>query len=126
MRDPDKYGSLSLLSIQKFLESEFPQHILEFFQSNVEGEIVEQIQKASGRFDALVINPAGYSHTSVVIRDALELCNIPKIEVHLSNLVSREDFRQKLLTASVCDGYISGFKELGYFAAIKLVEKILS
>ena len=76
-------------------------------------------------FDALIINPAGYAHTSVAIRDALELCKIPKVEVHLSNISGREDFRQRLITASVCDGYLSGFKEHGYFAAVKLIEKIL-
>ncbi len=125
-RDPDQYGTLSIESIQKYLSQEFPEYEFEFYQSNIEGEIVNKVQDASNKFDALIINPAGYAHTSVVIRDALELCKIPKIEVHLSNVSSREDFRQRLITASVCDGYLSGFKHHGYYAAVKLIEKIQS
>jgi 3-dehydroquinate dehydratase II len=124
-RDPELYGSLSLESIQKYLSEEFPKNNFEFFQSNSEGEIINHIQNASSNFDALIINPGGYAHTSVSIRDALELCKIPKIEVHLSNVAGREDFRKNLITASVCDGYLSGFKEHSYYAAVKLIEKIL-
>ena len=124
-RDPEQYGTLSLDAIKNYLLQEFPGYKFDFCQSNSEGEIINKVQDAVNNFDALIINPAGYAHTSVAIRDALELCKIPKVEVHLSNISGREDFRQRLITASVCDGYLSGFKEHGYFAAVKLIEKIL-
>ena len=86
---------------------------------------IEQIQTAQKTFDCLIINPGGYAHTSVAIKDALEICTIPKVEVHISNLASRENFRNVMLTASSCDGYISGFREKGYLAAVYLLEKLI-
>jgi 3-dehydroquinate dehydratase-2 len=124
-RSSNLYGNFSLKSIEKMLTKEFPSHIFEFFQSNLEGELIDKIQKAHIEYDGLVINPGGYSHTSVAIKDALEISSIPKVEVHLSNLSKRENFRNILLTASSCDGYISGFRENGYLAAIYLLEKII-
>jgi len=112
------YGKISLMEIENRIRKEFPDHNFEFFQSNHEGELIDKIQNACDSFDGLIINPGGFSHTSVSIKDALELCKIPKIEVHLSNLASRENFRHIMLTASSCDGYISGFLEKGYLAAI--------
>ena len=120
-RDETHYGNLALAEIEKILRKNFPEVEFEFFQSNLEGELVEKIQQAAGKFDALVINPGGYAHTSVAIKDALELLRIPKIEVHLSHLAKREDYRQKLLTAQSCDGYISGFREKSYLAAVYLI-----
>jgi len=125
-RDSKQYGSLDLKKIEKLLIDEFPSHSFKFYQSNLEGELINQLQNIHDNFDGIIINPGGYSHTSVAIKDALELCNLPKIEVHLSNLSSREDFRQNLLTASSCDGYISGFKENSYTAAVYILEKILN
>lgn len=124
-RSSDLYGDFSLKSIEKIVTREFPIHKFEFFQSNLEGQLIDQIQKAQSEFDGLIINPGGYSHTSVAIKDALEICPIPKVEVHLSNLSRRESFRNILLTASSCDGYISGFREKSYLAAIYLLEKII-
>jgi 3-dehydroquinate dehydratase-2 len=124
-RDKGHYGKLSLSKIEKTLQKEFPQLKFTFYQSNVEGEIVNQIQNASEKFDGLLINPGGYAHTSVAIRDALEICPIPKIEVHLSHLVKREAYRQNLITASACDGYISGFKEKSYLAGVYLLIKLI-
>lgn len=124
-RDKGHYGKLSLSKIEKTLQKEFPQLKFTFYQSNVEGEIVNQIQNASNKFDGLLINPGGYAHTSVAIRDALEDCPIPKIEVHLSHLVKREAYRQNLITASACDGYISGFKEKSYLAGVYLLIKLI-
>src|SRR5690606_15987787 len=98
---------------------------IESFQSNIEGEIVEKIQIVDGTFDGLIINPGGYAHTSIAIMDALEMCKIPKIEVHLSHLANREEYRQTLLTAKHTDGYISGFKENSYLAAMYLLQRIL-
>jgi 3-dehydroquinate dehydratase II len=84
------------------------------------------VQEAASLYDGLVINPGGYGHTSVAIKDALELCSIPKVEVHLSHLSKREEYRQKLLTASSCNGYISGFKEYGYLAGVYLIQKLIN
>lgn len=123
-RDKVKYGKLNLTQIQKLLIKEFPKVTFTFFQSNHEGELVEYIQSANKKFDGLVINPGGYAHSSVAILDALELCKIPKVEVHLSHISKREVFRQNLLTARNCDGYIAGFKEKGYHAAVYLIIKL--
>jgi len=125
-RDKDHYGSLTLESIEKLLNDEFTEIEFEFFQSNAEGEIINKIQSAEGIFSGLIINPGGYAHTSVAIKDALEECKIPKIEVHLSHLANRDDFRQTLITARSCNGYISGFKENSYCAAVYLLKKLVS
>jgi 3-dehydroquinate dehydratase-2 len=123
-RSAENYGSKSLKEIEDIILKEFHTHKFEFFQSNHEGELIDRIQSAHKSFDGLIINPGGYSHTSVAIKDALEICSIPKIEVHISNLASREDFRQNMLTASSCDGYISGFREKCYLGAVFLLEKL--
>lgn len=125
-RDSSNYGSLSLEQIEKLLFERYPDISLEFFQSNIEGEIVQKIQELRNGGGHLIINPGGYAHTSVVIRDALELFKNSKVEVHLSHLARREDFRQSLITASACDGYLSGFKELGYIAAVELIKESLN
>lgn len=124
-RDEMKYSSLSLDQIIKLLIQEFPSMKFESFQSNIEGEIVTKIQDAENEFDGMIINPGGYAHTSVAIMDALEICKIPKVEVHLSHLANREDFRQTLLTAKNTNGYISGFKENSYLAAAYLLQKLI-
>ena len=125
-RDKEKYGSLSLEDINSRLVKEYPDVEFHFFQSNLEGELVTKIQSASSYYDGLIINPAGYSHTSVSIRDALEICTIPKVEVHLSNIADREDFRARSITASKTNGYVTGFKINGYLAAVYLIQKILA
>jgi 3-dehydroquinate dehydratase-2 len=124
-RDTSYYGKETLASICTELQSTFADIEFEFYQSNIEGEIVNKIQSASTIFDALIINPAAYSHTSIAIRDALEICSIIKIEVHLSNIANREDFRNRSITASKTDGYLSGFKKESYFAAVYLIKRIL-
>jgi 3-dehydroquinate dehydratase-2 len=123
IRDETFYGGLSLEQINEIIKKEFSTIQFEFFQSNDEGAIINKIQSAQD-FDGLIINPGGYAHTSVSIKDALELLNIPKIEVHLSNLSKRESFRQELLTASSCDGFISGLKHFSYLAAVYLIIRI--
>ena len=125
-RDINTYGNLSLEEINNKMIKVYPEIEFQFFQSNSEGEIIDSIQKASETFDALIINPGGYAHSSVAIKDALEICKIPKVEVHISNLSQRESFRQNLITASSCNGYISGFRGDGYLAAIYLIKRILS
>lgn len=121
LRNKSVYGDLDILSINNKLTAEFPNIKFEFFQSNIEGEIIDKIQASIDNTDALIINPGGYSHTSVAIKDALEIYPNIKIEVHLSNIANREEFRQKSITAAACDGYLSGFKELGYLAAVDII-----
>jgi 3-dehydroquinate dehydratase-2 len=123
-RDNNHYGKLSLKKIESKVRTEFPDIKFEFFQSNLEGELIEKVQKAGKLFNGLIINPGGYAHSSVALRDALAESKIPKVEVHLSHLVNREHFRQNLITASGCNGYLSGFKEHGYLAAVYLVKKL--
>ena len=91
---------------------------IEFFQSNFEGEIVDKIQECLGEFDGIIINPAAYTHTSIAIRDALSSVNLSAIEVHISNIYQREEFRHKSLVAPVCAGHIAGFGPIGYHLAM--------
>ena len=123
-REESNYGSLTLAEIIDTIISEFPEETFVFFQSNLEGELINKIQKADNNFEGLLINPGGFSHTSVALRDALELLILPKVEVHLSNLSEREDFRQKSITAPKTNGYVSGFKELSYLAGVYLLKKL--
>jgi 3-dehydroquinate dehydratase-2 len=124
-RDETKYSSFDLEQINDLIKKEFPAIEFSSFQSNLEGELVSAIQNADEKYDGLIINPGGYSHTSVAIMDALELCKIPKIEVHLSHLARREDYRQVLLTAKNTNGYVTGFKENSYLAAAYLLTKLI-
>ena len=122
-REPEIYGDLSLEEIQEYTEkkvSSFYKCVnIEWFQSNLEGEIVERIQKASQEgFDGLIINPAAYSHTSVAILDALKLIEYKVVEVHLSNTYNRESFRHTRLTAKSSDAIIEGFGKEVYFLSI--------
>ena len=125
-RDVSNYSSSNIEQIIELLENEFPNIEFTSFQSNLEGELVSIIQAADNQYDGMIINPGGYSHTSVAIMDALEICKIPKIEVHLSHLANREEYRQNLLTAKNTNGYISGFKENSYLAGAYLLTKLIS
>ncbi len=124
-RDETKYTSLNIEQIIDLLKKEFPGVEFSSFQSNLEGELVSAIQYADENYNGIIINPGGYSHTSIAILDALEICRIPKIEVHLSHLANREEYRQNLLTAKNTNGYISGFKENSYLAAAYLLTRII-
>lgn len=110
-REPEIYGKITIEDINKKLKEAAKKKkvTLEIFQSNHEGEIVDKIGKAKNRYEALLINPAAYTHTSVAIRDAILAIGIPTVEVHLSNIYAREDFRHNSLIASVVKGQISGF-----------------
>ena len=128
-RQPEVYGTFNLSEINKQLKelAEKENIKLEFLQSNHEGEIVDAIGAARGKFDALLINPAAYTHTSVAIRDAIGAVDLPAVEVHLSNIYAREQFRHTSLIAPVARGQICGFGIdsylLGLQAAIKLVRR---
>ena len=125
-REPEVYGRVSMKNIDEGLKklAKAQRVTLEIFQSNHEGEIVTKIQDADGVFGAVVMNPAAYTHTSVAIRDAVSAVKVPVIEVHLSNIYSREAFRHQSLIAPVAAGQIAGFGaksyELGLLAAIHI------
>lgn len=120
VRDPAIYGSMKMDEIHAQMKIVAEQHgvEIEFFQSNLEGEIVDKIQECLGDSDGIIINPAAYTHTSIAIRDALSAVNIPAIEVHISNIHRREEFRQKSLIAPVTAGQIVGFGPVGYHLAM--------
>jgi 3-dehydroquinate dehydratase-2 len=120
-REPDIYGKITLQQINNKLIKAAKKRrvILKFVQSNHEGEIVDLIGKAPSEYDAVLINPAAYTHTSVAIRDAIAAANIPTIEVHLSNIYSREEFRQKSLISPVVQGTIMGFGAKSYILGLE-------
>lgn len=122
-REPEKYGYETLADIDKDLHAySFELGVnIEIFQSNFEGELIEKIQTAPEGFDGILINPAAYSHTSIAIRDAISSISLPCVEVHLTNIHSREEFRQKSLVAPVCIGQISGFKKNSYILGLKAI-----
>ncbi len=122
-REPEIYGRETLAEVQRAVTSAARRAgaSVAFFQSNHEGEIVGALQEARGKFDALVINPGGYTHTSVAIRDALLYAGIPAVEVHLSNPAAREPFRRTSLVEDAVVGRIAGFGGFGYVLALSAV-----
>jgi len=127
-RENEIYGDLTLAEINKRIKK-FAQDkgfIVELYQSNHEGELVTKIQEAKGVVDAMVINPAAYTHTSIAIRDALAAVKIPTVEVHLSNIYRREEFRQKSLTAPIVLGVISGFGAMSYLLGLQALWENIS
>jgi 3-dehydroquinate dehydratase II len=127
-REPEIYGRLTLAEIEQAVRAEAKRLRvkLECGQSNHEGELIEQIARwADAGLAGLIFNPGGYTHTSVALRDALVGSGLPCVEVHLSNVYKREEFRHKSLTAAACVGLISGLGPEGYLAALRfLVEKV--
>lgn len=126
-REPEIYGLMSMEEIHENMRkvAEQANIEIEFFQSNYEGEIIDKIQECVGTCDAIIINPAGFSHTSVALRDAISAVKLPCVEVHVTNIYKREEFRQKSLTAGACIGIISGFGPLGYHLALISLLQIL-
>ena len=126
-REPDIYGSKRLEDIDAVLTDLGKKLDLdvETFQSNFEGEIVETIQKSSGTYKGLIINPAAYTHTSIAIRDALLLLDMPIIEIHLSNIYRRESFRHKSMIADVVTAQIAGFGVDGYVMALEALSGMI-
>ena len=126
-REQSQYGSITFEQLKKkcLKKSQELNIILDFEQSNIEGEIVTIIQQAKDRVDGIIINAAGFTHTSVAIRDALDIVNKPIIELHISNIYKREEFRQKSLVSDVATGGIFGLGDNGYILAIIAMQKLL-
>ncbi|PHS40613.1 MAG: type II 3-dehydroquinate dehydratase [Sulfurovum sp.] len=128
IREQNVYGQMKLEDIHGQMKSFSDQNKMEieFFQSNLEGEIVDRIQECMGDADGIIINPAAYTHTSIAIRDAISAVQIPTLEVHLSNIYQREEFRHTSLTAPVCAGQITGMGPFGYHLAMVGMTQILN
>lgn len=118
-RRPDVYGHKSLEEVNMYIEGYFKKVKVSFFQSNEEGKIITEIQQLPGKYDGLVINPGALTHYSYSIRDAIESVDIPVIEIHISNIAAREEFRQKSVISDVCKGTISGLGIYGYILAVQ-------
>jgi len=127
-REQNIYGPMKLEDIHNQMSAFAEQNgvEIEFFQSNLEGELVDKIQECLGEADGIIINPAGYTHTSIAIRDAISAVQIPTVEVHISNIYTREEFRQKSLTAPVCAGQITGFGPFSYHMAMIAITQIMN
>lgn len=120
-REPNFYGNMTLDDISRKM-TDYAQErnaVLEFFHSNVEGEIINHIQKSVGYFDGIIMNAGAYSHTSIAIRDAIASIDTPVVEVHISNISKREEFRHHSYLSPVCVGSITGLGYLGYILALE-------
>ena len=126
-REPEVYGKTTLKDIEASMSALAKELKLEldFFQSSHEGEIVEKIGQSSKAYNAVIMNPAAYTHTSVAIRDAVAACGLPVVEVHISNIYAREEFRHKSLIAPVAKGQISGFGADSYLLALRAVSNLI-
>ncbi len=126
-REKDQYGNYTLKDIENNCSKYADENGIKLltFQSNIEGELVNQIQKSRNNQDGLIINAGGYTHTSVAIHDALKVLKIPIIELHISNIYNREEFRHKSLVSKVARGVICGFGADGYIMSLKAMNKFL-
>lgn len=122
-REPEKYGHSSFEDFFLVLKQRFPDIMFEYFQSNIEGEIINEIHKTGFSYDGIILNAGGYTHTSVAITDAIASVKTAVIDVHITNIAAREDFRQTNLTGRNCAGSISGFGLDSYrLAVVALIE----
>lgn len=118
-REPEIYGSISFDDYLPQLRERFPKHEIAYFQSNHEGVLIDQLQAADGQYDAVVMNPGGYAHTSIAIADCIRSISVPVIEVHISDISKREPYRRHSYTAEACLKCISGLGLEGYAKAIE-------
>ncbi|MEI6048910.1 MAG: type II 3-dehydroquinate dehydratase [Bacteroidota bacterium] len=125
-REPEKYGHSSFEDYLSVLESRYPDIIFKYFQSNVEGEIINEIQKSGFSFDGIILNAGGYTHTSVSITDAIAAMQTAVIEVHITNISAREEFRHTSLIGRNCAGSISGFGLDSYRLAVEAFIEIIN
>lgn len=126
-RQPDVYGRLTLAELESMIRqrAEAVAVIAEFRQSNHEGQLVDWLHEARGQFAAVVLNAGAYTHTSVALRDAITAIEIPVIEVHLSNIHAREEFRHRSMIAPVCRGQICGFGAVSYFLGLEAARLVV-
>jgi len=126
-REQSQYGAITFEQLKENCQAKAKELNvnLEFYQSNIEGEIVTRIQKSKNEHDGIIINAAGFTHTSVAIRDALDIFKKPIIELHISNIYKREEFRQKSLISDIATGGIFGLGDLGYILAIFSMQNML-
>ena len=126
-RETKIYGETTLNNIKLLCEQHCKKIEIEcvFYQSNHEGELIEKIQLVDNEFDGIIINPAAFTHTSIALLDALRTTSKPKIEIHISNIYAREDFRRKSLTSEAVNGVICGFGESGYILAIDAIKNLI-
>ena len=108
-REPEIYGNRSFEEYLEALRARYPEHEIEYYQSNIEGELVDALQRGNGAYDGIILNAGGYTHTSIVIRDAISAIATPVVEVHLSSILAREEFRHTSMIAPVAKGSIMGF-----------------
>lgn len=121
-REPGVYGTATLRDIESRMREKYPSVDFEFFQSNSEGALIDEIQKAiDGAFDGVVINPGAYGHYSYALRDAVAALKTPVVEVHVSNIYAREEFRKHSVIAPVCKGVITGFGVMSYELAVRFL-----
>lgn len=121
-REPSLYGTTTFWDIENQLKKKFPDVIIEYFQSNSEGALIDHIHKAvDGGFDGLAINPGAYAHYSYAIRDAISTLKIPVVEVHMTNVYAREEFRHQSVIAPVCRGVVAGFGAMSYLLAVQFL-----
>ena len=126
-REKKIYGDTSLEKIKSLCEVHCDKHNLKcsFHQSNHEGELIEAIHSVDNGFDGIIINPAAFTHTSIALLDALRATSKPKIEIHISNIYAREDYRRKSITSEAVDGVICGFGDNGYVLAIDAIKNLI-
>ena len=120
-RQPEIYGRESFENYLEALRARYSEHTIDYYQSNIEGEIVEALQRSEGVYNAVVLNAGGYTHTSVVIRDAIAAIATPVVEVHISSILAREEFRHVSLIAPVVRGSIMGFGMESYRLAVEYI-----
>lgn len=123
-REPEIYGAASFEEFFTKLQTRNPEFQLEYFQSNIEGKLVTKIQQAEGEFDGILLNAAAYTHTSVAIHDAIGAITVPVVEIHISNIYKREEFRHKSIISSKCVGMISGLGLKGYQLGLEYFKTI--
>ena len=119
VREPEVYGSTTMEEYLVSLRKQFPDVEISYYQSNVEGELIDRIQQVGFRYDGLIVNLGGYSHSSVALRDALLAVPAPKVEVHLSNIFAREEYLHHSLVTSACRGMVCGLGLQGYELALR-------
>ncbi|MBR2429241.1 MAG: type II 3-dehydroquinate dehydratase [Alistipes sp.] len=122
-RQPEIYGRESFEDTLEALRARYSEHVIDYYQSNVEGEIVDALQRAEGSYDGVILNAGGYTHTSVVIRDAIAAIAVPVVEVHISSILAREEFRHHSMIAPVAKGTIMGFGMESYRLAVEYFTK---